>query len=107
MFQKNQTQETTENESTQAQHKFSVGTMHNSDDSAPDATSTDLLVSFGCMLVPTRPTTRTTHLFTKLEGFLGGKRFSNDEETVKMWLSEMLRSVFDEGIKKPEEAHRN
>ncbi|KAL1140230.1 hypothetical protein AAG570_000162 [Ranatra chinensis] len=41
------------------------------------------------------------HLFTKLKEFLGGKRFSNDEEvreTVEKWLSEVERSVFDEDI---------
>ncbi|KAL1132196.1 hypothetical protein AAG570_010153 [Ranatra chinensis] len=53
------------------------------------------------------------HLFTKPKYFLGGKRFSNDEEVkeTQKWLSELERSVFDEGIKKAcaraEKVHRN
>ncbi|KAL1128845.1 hypothetical protein AAG570_013379 [Ranatra chinensis] len=41
------------------------------------------------------------HLFTKLKELLGRIHFSNDEvkNTEEKWLSEVERSVFDEGIK--------
>lgn len=68
----------------------------------------DLLVRFGWDVInhpPYSPDLAPSdfHLFTKLKEFLGGKRFSSDEEvkeTVEKWLLEVERSVYDEGIKK-------
>jgi histone-lysine N-methyltransferase SETMAR len=43
------------------------------------------------------------HFFTKLKEFLGGKRFSNDQEVekaVKKWLKELAVEVYDTGIQK-------
>ncbi|KAF6212895.1 hypothetical protein GE061_010605 [Apolygus lucorum] len=68
----------------------------------------DLLVRFGWDVInhpPYSPDLAPSdfHLFTKLKEFLGGKRFSSDEEvkeTVEKWLLEVEGSVYDEGIKK-------
>lgn len=68
----------------------------------------DLLVSFGWDIVthpPYSPDLAPSdyHLFNKLKEFLGGQRFSNDEEVqdaVENWLREVERKVYDEGIQK-------
>jgi [histone H3]-lysine36 N-dimethyltransferase SETMAR len=68
----------------------------------------DLLASFGWDIVthpPYSPDLAPSdyHLFTKLKKFLGGQRFSDDEEimeAVKKWLKELEQKVYDEGIQK-------
>jgi histone-lysine N-methyltransferase SETMAR len=67
--------------------------------------SRELLTSFGWDIITHPPYSPdlVNHLFTKLKEFLGGKRFSNDqevEEAVKNWLKELAVEVYDTGIQK-------
>ena len=85
-----------------------VSLLH--DNTRPHTTrlTQDLLISFGWDIVTHPPYSSDLepsdyHLFNKLKEFLGGRRFSNDEEVqdaVEKWLRVVERKVHDEGIQK-------
>jgi len=85
-----------------------VSLLHDNVRSHTTRLTQDLLVSFGWDIVthpPYSPDLAPSdyHIFNKLKEFLGGQRFSNDEEVqevVEKWPREVERMVYDEGIQK-------
>jgi len=85
-----------------------VSLLHDNARSHTARLTQDLLVSFGWDIVTHPPYSLDLalsdyHLFNKLKEFLGGQRFSNDEEVqdaVENWLREVERKVYDKGIQK-------